>query len=273
MILLVFFFPLGIYLLLLGLLNRRRHPLIVSGVWDGMGLVFGVSGFLLFAGPAVLSALSERWRLFWLLGHGDAALAGPNGSWPFWIFLSLLYFVLVVGGTAYYFWHQRHLTAIYNAEAAQVEQSVTEICERLGLNPVRSGGLFLFGLSLGLSAERRGSSGEPLHAPHYLPTAVRAAPPIAASLAGEPAADAIVLEQSAILEVDSFPLLRHVTLRWDAVDSPLRRVMETELSHRLAETPSADNFLSGWLLTLGCLLMAIELAGAFVVVFLRLYAR
>jgi hypothetical protein len=273
LILLVFFFPLAIYLLVLGLLNRRRHPLVVSGVWDGMGLVFGVSGFLLFAGPAVFSALGERWRFFWLLGRTDAAFAGLNGASPFWIFLSLLYFVLVVGGTTYYFWHQRHLTAIYNAEAAQVERAVTEICERLGLNPVRSGGLFLFGLSLSPMAQRRGAAGERLQAPHYLPTAVRVSPPAASARAGEPATDTIVLEQSAILEVDSFPLMRHVTLRWDPVDSPLRQVMETELHRRLVEMPSEDNFLSGWLLTLGSLLMAFELAGTFVVIFLHLFAR
>ena len=277
MILLAFFFPLAVYLLVLGLINRHRHPLLVSGVWDGIGLIFGVSGFLLFAGPAILSALNERWRKFWLLGKGDIALAGPNGAWQFWIFLSLLYFLLIVSGAAYYFWRQRHLTAVYNATAAQVEHALMDVCEQLGINPTRSGDLFLFGLSLGgLSSERRGSNGELLQAPNYLPTAVRAGSghleKVPATTAGRPP-DPAVLEQTAILEVESFPLLRHVTLRWDPVDSPLRRTLESELSRRLSETYSDDSPLGGWLLTIGFILLAFDMAGTFFFIALHLFTR
>ena len=273
MILLAFFFPLAVYFLVLGLLNRRRHPLLVSGIWDGVGLVFGVSGFLLLAGPAVLSALSERWRMFWLLGKGDAPVAGPNGAWQFWIFLSILYFVLIVGGAAYFFWRQRHVTAVYNAEAEQIENALTEICERLDVHPMRSGGLFLFGLSLGLSPERRGTNDERIQAPHYLPIAVRTPGSVQRETASASATDRTILEQTAILEVDGFPLMRHVTLRWDPVDSPLRRVLEQELSRRLSETPADDNALGSWLLTLGSILLAFELAGTFFLIVLHLFVR
>ncbi|MGH7170161.1 MAG: hypothetical protein ACRELG_07795 [Gemmataceae bacterium] len=272
----MFFFPLAVYLLVLGLLNRHRHPLLVSGVWDGIGLIFGVSGFLLFAGPAILSALNERWRMFWLLGKGDVPLTGPDGVWQFWIFLSLLYFLLIVSGAAYYFWRQRHLTAVYNARPAQVERAVMDVCEQLGINPVRSGDLFLFGLSLGLSSERRGSNGEPIPAPHYLPSAIRIGSghlETASATAGGRTPDPTVLEQTAILEVESFPLLRHVTLRWDPVDSPLRRMLENELSRRLSETFADDSPLGGWLLTLGFVLLAFDMAGVFFFVALHLFTR
>src|SRR5262249_30036824 len=149
------------------------YPLLVSGVWDGIGLVFGASGFLFFAGPAIFSSLSERWRLYWLLGKGDAPIAGADGASQFWTFLSILYFVLVVASVAFYFWRQRQLAAIYNADVTQVEHALAQICERRGLNPVRSGGLFLFGLSLGLSAGRRGANVEKIQTPHYLPGGVR----------------------------------------------------------------------------------------------------
>lgn len=276
MILLAFFFPLAIYLLVLGFLNRRRHSLLVSGIWDGVALLFGVSGFLLFAGPAVLSALSEKWRMFWLFGKGEAPLTGADGVWQFWVFLSVLYFVLILVGTAYFFWRQRRLTAVYNAEVEQVENALAEICERLDIHPVRSGGLFLFGLSLGGAPERRGSNVERIQAPHYLPTAVRVAGSIARetpSASAGATSDRIVLEQSAILEVDGFPLMRHVTLRWDPVDSPLRQVLETELSHRLFVTSTDDNALGNWLITLGSILLAFELAGAFFLIVLHLFVR
>jgi hypothetical protein len=276
LILLVFCFPLSIYLLVLGFINRRRYPLLVSGVWDGIGLVFGVSGFLLFAGPAVLSALSERWRMFWLLGKGDIPLGGPDGTWQFWIFLSILYFLLIIGGAAYYFWRQRHLTAIYNADAAQVEHALMDVCEQLDIHPVRSGDLFLFGLSLGVSPERSDNNGERIQAPHYLSRAVRAAASgrrEIASTSTSAASDRIVLAQTAILEVDSFPLMRHVTLRWDPADSPLRQLLDRELGRSLAQTPSDDSLLGGWLLTLGFVLLSFNLAGAFFLIALHLFTR
>jgi hypothetical protein len=270
LILLVFFFPLAIYLLILGILNRRLHPLLVSGIWDGIGLLFGLSGFLLFAGPTVLSAMNERWRMFWLLGKGEAPIGGSDGAWQFWIFLSILYFVLVVGAAAFYFWRQRRVTAIYNADVRQIENALSEICEQLDVHPVRSGGLFLFGMSLGLSPERRASKAAVLQAPHYIPDAARI--PLT-SAPTERADDRVLLDQMAILEVDAFPLMNHVTLRWDPVDSPLRQAVESELSRRVTEMPSEDTSLGGWLLTLGSLLLAFETAGALLVVAVRLLLR
>jgi hypothetical protein len=272
LILLAFFLPLAIYLSVLGLLNRRRHPLLLSGVWDGIGLLFGVSGFLFFVGPAIFSSISERWRLTWLLGKGDMPLAGPDGVWQFWVFLSIVYFVLVVAGSAFYLWRQRHLTAVYNADVAQIDRALTQICEELGLNPVRSGGLFLFGMSLGLSGERRG--GSTIQAPHYLPTGVRVSAgqlETSSVSAAKEVADVTVLEQTAILELDSFPLMRHVTLRWDPADCPLRQVVEAELARRLAQMPSEDNMLGGWLLVLAGLLLTFVMAGSFLLILINLY--
>ena len=151
-------------------------------------------------------------------------------------------------------------------------------CEALGLNPVRSGSLFLFGLSLGLSAERRGANGERIQSSQYLPSAVRVTgheslETLPQATFGSIAPDSTILEQTAVLELDSFPLMRHVTLRWDPMDSPLRPVIETELSQRLAEAPSHENMLGGWLVTLGCLMLAFEILGAFAVVLLTLIAH
>jgi hypothetical protein len=257
LILLSFFFPLAIYLLLLGFINRRRHPLLVSGVWDGIGLIFGVSGFLLFAGPAILSSINERWRLFWLLGKGGVPLASGEGASQLWIFLSILYFVLVVGGVAFFFWRQRRLTAIFNADISQVERGLTDICEQLGINPVRSGDMFLFGLSSGVLVESGAGNSEALLTGKQMS--------IATADSG--------LEQPAILEVDSFPLMRHVTLRWDPVDSPLRRTMEANLSRHLSKSFSGESLLSGWLLTIGFVLLSFDLAGVFFLVLLVMFPR
>jgi hypothetical protein len=257
LILLSFFFPLAIYLLILGFINRRSHPLLVSGVWDGIGLIFGVSGFLLFAGPAILSALSERWRLFWLLGKGEVPVAAGEGSSQLWIFLSIFYFVLIVGGAVFYFWRQRQLTAIYNADTVQVERALTDICEQLGVNPVRSGSMFLFGMSPGLQAESRGANSESVVSGKELS--------VVTAVSG--------LDEPAILEVESFPLMRHITLRWDPVDSPLRKPLEDKLSRHLSETYSEESLLGGWLLTIGFVLLSFDLAGAFFLILLHIFTR
>ncbi len=76
-------------------------------------------------------------------------------------------------------------------------------------------------------------------------------------------------EQGVILEVDSFPLMHHVTLRWEPAAAPLRRVVEAELSRRLSEIAVDDNLLGSWLLTGGLVLLSFDLAGVFF--FLRLY--
>jgi hypothetical protein len=257
LILLSFFFPLAIYLLILGFINRGRHPLLVSGVWDGIGLIFGVSGFLLFAGPAVLSGLSERWRVFWLLGKVDAPLAGVEGPSQMWIFLSILYFALIVSGTAYYLWRQRHLSAVYNASVSQVERALTDSCEQLGINPMRTGDTYLFGLSAGLPAEQRGPEG-------------------VATEGGKEESIVVTesaLDQPAILEVDNFPLMRHVTLRWEPVESPLRRILETQLGRQLSETHAEDSLLGGWLLSIGFILLSFNLAGTFYLILWHIFTR
>ena len=270
MIFLAFLFPLAVYLLVLGVINRRRRPLLVSGVWDGIGLLFAVSGFLLFAGPAVFSSLNERWRMYWLLGQADAALGRPDGAWQLWVFLSILYFALVIGGAVFYFWRQRHVTAVYNVEAEEVEQTVTAICEGLGLDPVRSGSMFLFGLSPGFAPKPRGGSSEHIQAPHYLPVAGHEPKETMPATASQPLApDSAVVGQTAILEMDSFPLMSHVTLRWDPADAPLRQLIESELSQQLAETPAPDSALGAILLTLGFFLLTCVCAGAFVLAALR----
>ena len=270
MILLAFLLPLAVYLLILGSINRRRRPLLVSGVWDFIGLLFAASGFLLFGGPAVLSSLSERWRRRWLLGQagGDAA----EGLYEFWVFLSALYFVAVVAGAAWLLWRQRHLTAVYNIDRDLLEEALGRACDRLGLNPIRSGNLFLFGPSFEATAGRWRPGAEAIQAPHHRPVAVRPLPEEhLAPAKGLPAEH--LLGQTAVLEVDPFPFLRHATLRWDPADSPLRQEVEAELARVLAQTPVPDHLLGLWLTLLGLALLSVVLAGGVFLFVLSLFPR
>jgi hypothetical protein len=256
LIVLAFILPLAVYLLVLGFLHRRRHPLLVSGVWDCVGLLFAASGFLLFGGPAILSGLNERWRMFWLFMRPGASARGPEGGWQFWVFLSALYFVVVVAGCAALLRRRRRITAVYNADARVVERALGQACEHLGLSPVRSGDVYLFGISwedLAAAGGRANIAG--IQAPHHRP--VLTVPP-AEEATAEPAEKSLIgqaarglADQVAVLEVDSFPLLSHVTLRWDPADSPVRQEVESELARRLQHLPAPEHDVGIWLLTLG----------------------
>jgi hypothetical protein len=266
LILVAFFLPLAVYLLVLGFINRRPRPLLVSGTWDLIGLLAASSGFLLFGGPAILSGLNERWRLFWLFGQGGLGVGGGSG-WRLWVFLSALYFALVVGGAASLFWRRRHRTCVYNVDPPTLVRTLAEVCDDFGLEPVRSGNLFLFGMDSVILPGRRPARPEGIQAPHYRPTPGRPAgrlpEPAAGSVAGQEQAPAgELLGHTAILEVDSFPALRHVTLRWDPPSSPLRQEVEAELGRRLESTPAPEHQTGAWLTLIGLTLLAASLLGA-----------
>lgn len=277
MIFLAFLLPLAVYLLVLGMINRRQHPYLVSGIWDFLGILLAASGPLLFGGPAVLSSQSERWRTFWLLGRWGGE--GPEGLRQLWMILAALYFVVVVAGAGILLWRQRRLTSIYNATEEMVEQALRRVCERLGASPVRSGNLFLFGLSPHLFPGRAPLNGEGIQAPHYLPPDGHAADEgIHLADEGVHLADKVKVEavrsasellgHPAVLEMDSFPSLHHVTLRWDPAESPLRREIETQLTRELERTPAPEHDLGAWLLIIGLTLFVLALLGGLVVLYL-----
>jgi hypothetical protein len=257
LILLAFLLPLGIYLVILGAVNRRRHPLVVSGIWDFIGLLFAASGFLLFGGPAILSGLNENWRMLWLTGRAP----GANGGLSLWAVLSALYFALVVGGATWLLRRRRHLTAIYNVEPAIVEKALLEACDRLGLCPDRSGKMFLFGLGAARNPEPSSGLKDGIQPPHYLPSISRA----------EAVEMQTLRSVAAILELDSFAMMNHVTLRWDPADPPLRPQIEGLLAQRLSEIPGPDSELGGWLVLIGSTLIFGTFLGVVFLVALRFF--
>jgi hypothetical protein len=266
----VFLVPLALYLLLLGHFNRQPRPVFLSGTLDFIGILFAASGFLLFGGPAILTSLNESCRRFWLLGENTISRDSFLAQWQFWVFLSLLYFAVVVVGCSFVFRRQRHLTSIYNVEPALVESTLEEICEQYGLAPIRSGNVFVFGP--GLEQLPDAPSPEGIQAPHSLPTLVQKTAPsrrldIPASLSEE------FVGQSAVLEVETFQALRHVTLRWDPADSPLRGVLERELERRLGLAGAPYHETGLWLTLAGYGLLCLALFTAVLLVLRTLLVR
>lgn len=134
MVFVTFLVPMGVYLVILGLLHRRGQPLVVSGTFDLIGLLFGLSGFVIVGGPAILSSLHERWRLWWLLGDPGAPREPLDTYFPLWVACSVLYFFVVLGGVVWLFRHYRALTSIYGIEPQHVPSALSAACQQLNLS-------------------------------------------------------------------------------------------------------------------------------------------
>lgn len=269
MIFVVFLVPLALYLLLLGHLNRQPRPVFVSGTVDFIGILFAASGFLMFGGPAIVTSLSEGWRSFWLTGDQRVSRDSLLAQWQFWVILLAFYYVAVVIGCAIGFARRKATTSIYNVDPGAVEGAIEECCDQLGLSPIRSGNVFVFGPGLEALPGSGGNS-EGIQAPHLLlergkkPTHRLDAPP---SFADE------FVGQSAVLEVETFDLMRHATLRWDPSDSPLRGVLEAELERRLAQAGAPYHETGLWLTLSGYALLGVALGAALLLMAVSVFVR
>jgi hypothetical protein len=222
---LAFIFPIGIYCLILGALNRWDRPVLVSGPWDFAGVLFAASGVLLVVVPfGILRSLHERWSYNWVLGPAGQCEGMASATYYFWLALWFLYYAGVILCAAWMLKRRRGITAVYNVDYAVLEVGLSRVLERLGLGWRRTGNYFLL----------------------------------------NPAAS-----NGLALELESFPPLRHATLRWHGVDDAFRQAIEKELETVLAGMPTTENSVGGWFLSLGASVMLVTLAGVAFMVFVN----
>ncbi len=233
MILLAFLLPFSVYLLLLGIINRRAHPVLIPGVWDFVGILFAASGFLLVVGPAIISSSSESWRMFWLFGTRAGTPEVGDEAGRIWGPVAGLYFVFVVGGAIYLLRRRRCLTAVYNVDTDVFENALGQALSALNLTPIRSGGLLVFSQASRLEPSAKG--------------------------------DATVADPAsrALLEVDPFRAMRHVTLRWEPAASPIRREVEGELERALSRVHCTNHAVGDWFVLLALAMLAFNLFATF----------
>jgi hypothetical protein len=236
LVFLAFVVPIAVYCLVLAIINRRRHPVIVSGPWDFAGVLFAASGILLVGGPAILTGLYEQWRLSWLLGQ-TRYLQGIGENWSFWISLWLLYFGVVAGGSALILWRRRGLTSIYNVEPAVFTEVLTQVLDRLGLEWLNNGPRRLLVRFPEPPADTIPVLAD--HAPSYPQRTAIAAQRTSKSTS--PWAE---------LALEPFPVMHHVTLHWRGQDEPVRPEVESGLAKALAQVRTRQNPVAAWFLCL-----------------------
>jgi hypothetical protein len=228
--LLIFLFPVALYCWALAMVNRRLRPLMVSGPWDFVGLLFAASGFLLIAGPAIFTGLYYRALRELPLAEQDRSVSAVfwellSNDWALW----LAYYLVLLAGVALLLRARRRKTIIYNVDPALFETILIRCLARLGLPWNRQGTRWCVGVATGPAASSAPGTGLP------------------APAAGQPSTPAI-------LDVEAFPALYHVTLHWRG-PLDLRRIeLETELTKELADVQTQGNPATTLLLGVsGCL--------------------
>ncbi len=130
--------PLTLYLAWLGAVNRRPRTTVMTGGWDFACLLAGLSGFILFGGGVLLTAVESNFRY---AARGNwAQLRDTWGQERVaWGSLALGY-VLVVGGTAALVVLARSRSlSVYNIDRARAEEAVGDVLVGMGLPANRFG--------------------------------------------------------------------------------------------------------------------------------------
>jgi hypothetical protein len=254
LLLLVFLVPVTAYCLILALVNRRLHPVLVSGRWDAAGLLFAASGLLLFVGPVTIALLFHRsLSLMPLSGRPTQALGDFLAEW--WL-LWLGYYLVVVLGAVLLLWMRRGKTVIYNVAPADLDRILAQLLDRLGLAWHRLGNRVVAGVaapapqavSVASPYLVRAETG-PLDLPPEEPAPMPARP------AGQ-----------AVFDIEPFATLCNVTLHWRAQSGLVREELEAELERALADVPAPENPAGGWFMAVAGFLLALIFLGIFVLV-------
>jgi len=238
--------PLALYLVLLGLINRRTRPLMVPGTWDFAGLLFGLSGVFIFLGPTLIGMVYDRRELFW-----DRVSAHPEQGidWQTfvrtWGLIYLAYFIFVVGFMGALLVDRRRQTAIYNVDPETLAEALTEVLTQEGVAFRQIGDTVEIGARSSVPIEER--------SPHVVTEDSLKSP--------NPLGVAVGPRHRVTVEVDASRTLCHVTLKWSHSKNPWREQIERKLSAALDRTESPDSMLSVVFLMVACLLLLVSLCG------------
>ena len=236
LLLIAFLFPLATYLLVLGMINRRRSPLMIPGTWDFVGVLCGTSGFILAGGWFLLHVLADQGRALNVF-HFQENDGSSERDVLIWVFLAL-YFLFIVLGVAYILAQRRLQTAIYNINPQSFERVLEQVLDARGLLWTRTGDQLIIQTETAVV--------DPQHAHSAGPTtsAAQSHPLRTHGSQGEVASLALHLSKLGF----------SVGLKWecftDRSEHAVRQEVERALDRELAHLVTEDNPVALWLV--GC---------------------
>ncbi|MBY0524182.1 MAG: hypothetical protein K2R98_12330 [Gemmataceae bacterium] len=254
---LVFLFPVACYFLFLAMINGRQHPTMIYGPWDFAGVLLATSGFLLVAGPIVLGAFHSRVRAALTQGQLPAIRDLGGNAWGFWVLLWGSYFLVILLGGFLLMRQRRNSTVIYNIERITLDEALGQVFSRLHLDCARVANRFFLSQAPADASEKR--------SPVASSDAIQSYPdrnPIASADERTEVGDIseAMLATRPGFELEVFPTMQNVTLRWRGTPETLRGDVEAELDKELRETVTPDNPAASWFLTVAsCLFLTLFL--------------
>ena len=229
---LVCLMPLAIYLLYLAHLNGRTPPTLVPGPWDFGAVLLGLSGFLLLAGPLLITLVDSVWRGYAFGGWADLRGVGRKEALAGSL-VSVGYLVVLGTGVTWLLRARRPVTAVYNVAATGTEAALAGLLDELAYPWRRASGLIEI-------APRRPTEPTGRFFPHEVAT----------------------------VRVDEFPATGHATLRWGGAYDGVRREVEAALPRALAPHALRRNPVAGWLSTAAVTVLIVMLLWLVVLIYI-----
>jgi hypothetical protein len=258
----IFLFPIAVYGLILGLINRRPRPTLVPGSWDCAGLLFACAGVLLLGGPALIAALYSRDLRAFLAGSPRFSPVPITDLLAFYGWMWAIYLTAVIAGSGLLIWWRSRTLSVYNIEPEVFDDILALTLDGLGLEWIRMGDRILVSPRKKASYPDRG----PADALRLVTSEHITAEPLVTSGPVLPGtgqlAQASSPEEEAVIDIQSFRATRHVTMVWRGPARMLRVEIEKALSRNLEEVRAPYNPAANWFL--------IAASGLFFLVFLAI---
>lgn len=232
---LVCLMPLAIYLLYLSYLNGRTPPTFLSGPWDLGAVLLGLSGFVLLAGPLLITLVDSTWRAYafggWANLRGIGSREARAGS-----IMAAGYFLMLAGAIPLLLRSRRRVTAIYNVSTPAIEPTLTSILEDLGYSWQRSRGLIEITMKRPTDLSR-------------------------------PAFPLSPFELAAV-RIDAFQSLGHASLKWTGDWDLVRPEIEAALAKVLPANAHSKSPVAGWLFTAAVGIMIVMILWLVVLIYI-----
>jgi len=133
--------PLALYLTWLGSINKRSRTTVIGGGWDFVLTTTGLSGFILFGGGVLISALQSNLR-YAARGNWEQLQQAWGEERLVWGMLAFGYLLIVCGAVLWNVLARSWTLAVYNVGREPVELAIDEVLASVGVPASRFGNVW-----------------------------------------------------------------------------------------------------------------------------------